>query len=100
MDASSMKSATAGLSSICAICREPVMTGETTLSAPARVSLGMTDSSLARATMWMPWFRSRAVRVMYRFSGSEDTAHTMPLARSIPADFNTSSFVASPVSTR
>ena len=78
---------------------EPVNAGETTLSAPALKSRPTADSSLARATILTSLLRSRAVKVMYRLSGSDETAHTMPRARSMPAPFKTSSFVASPINT-
>ena len=72
------------------------MTGETTLLAPAFNNRFTADSSFARETIIKSLLMSRAVRVMYKLSGSEETAHKSPHARSMPAAFSTSSLVASP----
>jgi hypothetical protein len=50
----SMKSATAGLRSACAMRWLPMMVGATTRLAPALMSFGPACSSTARATMWSP----------------------------------------------
>jgi len=52
--------------------------GETTSSAPARISLSIEAFSEARATIRRPGLSARAVRVMYTLAASESTAHQAP----------------------